>query len=64
MSLAPYSTGDFLIFGTPMQLVLLFVSTVALVVPAWWLVWLLSFALLVLVCVFRVIQDKKTGKVF
>ncbi|KAL3784128.1 hypothetical protein HJC23_005786 [Cyclotella cryptica] len=54
-----YSTGDFLIFGTPMQIVLLFVSTVALVVPAWWLVWLISFAVLVLVCVFRVLQDRK-----
>jgi hypothetical protein len=54
-----YSTGDFLIFGTPMQIVLLFVSTVALVVPEWWLVWLTSFAILVLVCLFRVLQDAK-----
>eukprot|EP00804_Cyclotella_cryptica_P014759 CCRYP_017401-RA/>CCRYP_017401-RA protein AED:0.07 eAED:0.08 QI:262/0.75/0.6/1/0.5/0.4/5/0/1078 len=54
-----YSTSDFLIFGTPMQILLLFVSTIALVVPAWWLFWLLSLTILVLVCVFRVLQDTK-----
>ena len=54
-----YSTSDFLIFGTPMQVVLLFVSTAALAIPAWWLVWLVSFAVLVVVCVFRVLQDRK-----
>ncbi|KAL7519159.1 hypothetical protein ACHAWX_003953 [Stephanocyclus meneghinianus] len=54
-----YSTGDYLLFGTPMQVVLLFTSTIALVVPAWWLVWLISFAVLVLVCVLRVLQDRK-----
>ena len=64
MALAPYSTGDFLIFGIPMQIVLMVVSVIALVVPAWWLVWLLSFAALVLISILRVIQDKKTGKAF
>lgn len=54
-----YSTSDFLIFGTPMQVVLVFVSTAALAIPAWWLVWLVSFAVLVVVCVFRVLQDRK-----
>ncbi|KAL3783163.1 hypothetical protein HJC23_001513 [Cyclotella cryptica] len=54
-----YSMSDFLIFGTPMQILLLFVSTIALVVPAWWLFWLLSLTILVLVCVFRVLQDAK-----
>ena len=54
-----YSTADFLIFGTPMQVVLLFVSTAALVVRPWWITWLVSFAALVVVCVFRVLQDTK-----
>ena len=54
-----YSTCDFLIFGTPMQIVLLFVSIVALVVPDWWLVCLTSFGVLALVCLLRVLQDAK-----
>ena len=54
-----YSTADFLIFGTPMQIVLLFVSTVALALPAWWPIWLLSSTILVLVCTFRFLQDAK-----
>lgn len=60
-----YNTKDFLIFGTPMQVVLAVVSTIALVAPASWLVWLLSFAVLVLVSALRVFWDRKhTGTKF
>jgi len=54
-----YSTGDFLIFGTPMQVVLVFVSTVALVVSRWWMVWLVSLAILVAASMFRLYQDTR-----
>ncbi|KAL7469645.1 hypothetical protein ACHAXS_009900 [Conticribra weissflogii] len=54
-----YSTADFLIFGTPMQVVLVFVSTFALVVPRWWMVWLVSLAILVAASTFRLFQDTR-----
>lgn len=55
-----YSTSDFLIFGTPMQIVLTFVSTAALALPSyWWVIWLVSLAVLVMVCVVRVAQDTR-----
>eukprot|EP01082_Thalassiosira_pseudonana_P009116 g8017.t1.1.5e17418a g8017 g8017.t1 contig27:269-3016(-) len=57
-----YSTSDFLIMGTPMQVVLAFVTTIALVVRAWWLVWLVSFAVMVVVSILRVQQDRKKIK--
>jgi di/tricarboxylate transporter len=55
-----YTTLDYLIFGTPMQIVLLFATTFFLVTPAWYFCWLGSLAVLVAVSVFRIWQDKMT----
>jgi len=57
-----YSTVDFLIFGTPMQIVLVFVSTFALVVPNWWAVWLVSLAILVAASAFRLFRDSRRNR--
>ena len=55
-----YSTADFLIFGTPMQVVLTVVSTVALVTQKlWYLVWLASLGILVTVSVLRYGLERK-----
>ena len=54
-----YSTSDFLIFGTPMQLVLTVVTTISLVTPAWYLVWLAALVVLVVVSVFRYLTERK-----
>jgi Trk K+ transport system NAD-binding subunit len=55
-----YSTGDFLILGTPMQLVLTVVTTISLVNPTrWYLVWLASLAVLICVSLFRYLSERK-----
>jgi Trk K+ transport system NAD-binding subunit len=57
-----YSTGDFLILGTPMQLVLTVVTTISLVTPTrWYLVWLVSLAVLICVSLFRYLSERKRG---
>jgi di/tricarboxylate transporter len=57
-----YSTKDFLVFGTPMQVVLWISTTMFLVATRWWLCWLTSFAVLVAVAVVRVSQDLRAKK--
>jgi len=57
-----YSTADFLMFGTPMQIVLWIGTTIFLVVEEWWWCWVGSFALLVGVLVFRVTGDLQAKK--
>lgn len=55
-----YSTSDFLVFGTPMQLVLTVVSTIALVTEKlWYVVWLAALGILVLVSLLRYGMDRK-----
>ncbi len=55
-----YSTGDYLILGTPMQLLLTVVTTISLVTSAWWyLVWMASLAVLVGVSLFRYLMERK-----
>ena len=49
-------TKDFLLFGTPMQAVLLVATTIFLVSP-FWICWLASFGIFALASVFRVSQD-------
>ena len=59
-----YSTADFLIFGSPMQIVLLVVSTIALVTQKlWYLVWLASLGILVAVSVLRYCLERKKSRV-
>ena len=53
-----YKTSDFLIFGTPMQIVLLFASTIYLVTPLW-ICWLVSFCIFVAAAVYRVTIDRR-----
>jgi di/tricarboxylate transporter len=55
-----YTTLDYLIFGTPMQIVLVFATTIFLVTPKWYLCWLGSLVLLIVVSVIRILQDKAT----
>jgi di/tricarboxylate transporter len=55
-----YTISDFLIFGTPMQVVLSVISTWALVEKKWWLVWLVSASFLAVVCVFRIVRDRNS----
>jgi di/tricarboxylate transporter len=57
-----YSTKDFLVFGTPMQVVLWISTTIFLVSTRWWLCWLASFFVLVAVAVLRVSQDLRAKK--
>jgi uncharacterized protein with PhoU and TrkA domain len=56
-----YSTRDYLIFGTPMQIVLLIATTIFLVAP-WWICWLVSLAILVAVSAFRILSDLRSLK--
>ncbi|KAG7337003.1 TrkA-C domain containing protein [Nitzschia inconspicua] len=56
-----YTTTDFLIFGTPMQIVLLFGTTIFLVTP-FWICWLATGALLALVAFFRISMDLKNSR--
>ena len=55
-----YTTSDFLILGTPMQVVLTVISTWSLGEKKWWLVWLVSASFLAAVCVFRIVQDQNS----
>ncbi len=55
-----YTISDFLIFGTPVQVVLSVISTWALVEKKWWLVWLVSASFLAVVCVFRIVRDRNS----
>ena len=57
-----YTTSDYLIFGTPMQVVLTVISTWALVEKQWLLVWLVSGSILAAVCMFLVVRDRKNSK--
>ena len=56
-----YTTKDFLIFGTPMQIVLLIATTIFLVAP-FWASWVVSLAILVAASAFRVHSDVKNLK--
>jgi di/tricarboxylate transporter len=56
-----YTTGDFLVFGTPMQIVLLFATVIFLVAP-WWICWLVSVAILVAASAFRIMNDLQNKK--
>jgi len=56
-----YTTLDFIIFGTPMQIVLLIVSTIVLVSPLW-ICWLVCFAVFAAVASFRVVSDLRSNK--
>lgn len=56
-----YSTADFLVFGIPMQLVLLFCTTIFLVTPLW-ISWLVSLAIFGAVVSSRILYDLKNKK--
>jgi di/tricarboxylate transporter/predicted amino acid-binding ACT domain protein len=56
-----YTTLDFIIFGTPMQVLLLIVSTIVLVSPMW-ICWVVSFGVFAVVATFRVIGDLRKIK--
>ena len=56
-----YTTRDFLIFGIPMQIVLLVASTICLVSP-FWMCWVISFAIFVAASLFRIFSDLKNSK--
>jgi di/tricarboxylate transporter len=56
-----YTTKDFLIFGTPMQIVLWIATTIYLVAPAW-ICWLATFAIFVSASAFRVTSDLRSNK--
>jgi len=55
-----YTTVDFLIFGTPMQVVLLLATTTFLVAPMW-ICWLGTFVCCSLAVTFRIARDIQTG---
>ena len=55
-----YTTTDFLIFGTPMQIVLLLATTTYLVSPLW-VCWLVTFVVCATACTYRVWQDLRSG---
>lgn len=57
-----YTTADFLLFGTPMQIVLL-VATTAFLVSPFWISWLLSFLVLGNVSACRIMYDLKKKKI-
>ena len=56
-----YTTTDYLIFGTPMQVVLLIATTIFLVSPAW-ICWLGSAAIFLVVATFRLTGDLAKNK--
>jgi len=56
-----YSTKDFLIFGIPMQIVLLVATTIYLVAP-FWICWLAAFAVLVAASAFRIFWGFQNSK--
>jgi di/tricarboxylate transporter len=56
-----YTTLDFIIFGTPMQIVLWVASTIFLVAPMW-ISWSVAFLILLLVATFRVTRDLARNK--
>jgi di/tricarboxylate transporter len=53
-----YNTKDYLVFGTPMQIVLWMATTIYLVTPAW-ICWIVTFAILVASCCYRVTTELK-----
>ena len=57
-----YTTTDFLIFGTPMQIVLLLATTVYLVAPLW-ICWLVTFIVCATTATYRVWSDLRNSKV-
>jgi di/tricarboxylate transporter len=56
-----YTTLDYLIFGTPMQIVLWIATTIFLVTP-FWICWLATFVIFAAACAFRVLSDLKGSK--
>ena len=54
-----YSTIDYVIFGTPMQVLLLFCSTIFLVSPMW-ICWLAAFVAFIAVCGYRLWSDLRS----
>jgi di/tricarboxylate transporter len=54
-----YSTTDFLVFGTPMQVVMLVATTAFLVVKEWWISWIVAFGVVVGVSFIRLGQDMR-----
>jgi di/tricarboxylate transporter len=61
MGYGGYNTKDFLVFGTPMQIVLWIASTVFLVSPSW-ICWIVTFAIFVTASFYRVMTDLKITK--
>jgi len=56
-----YTTGDFLIFGTPMQIVL-WIATTIFLVSTWYICWLGAFAIFAAAATFRVVSDLRNVK--
>lgn len=56
-----YTTLDYLIFGTPMQIVLWITTTIFLVAP-FWICWLATFVIFAAACAFRITSDLKGSK--
>jgi hypothetical protein len=56
-----YKTKDFLVFGTPMQLVLWVLSVACLTIRPWYVWWFVASVLLVVVAVFQVTKGFVSG---
>jgi len=54
-----YKTTDFLKFGTPLQIVLLFLTVILLSIPnQWYICWVITFLVLVLVFIISIAREK------
>ena len=58
-----YKYNDFLLFGTPMQIVLWVLSTAFLVIEQWYISWVATFFLLVCAAASRIVTCSKTKEV-
>jgi di/tricarboxylate transporter len=58
MGYGGYNTKDYIVFGTPMQLVLWIATTIYLVTPAW-ICWVVTFAIFGTAVVYRVMSELK-----
>jgi hypothetical protein len=52
-----YTTTDFLVFGSPMQIVLWIASIIFLVLHPWYISWIITFVILVVVVAARVFNS-------
>eukprot|EP00977_Amphora_coffeiformis_P009247 scaffold2102_cov161-Amphora_coffeaeformis.AAC.31 len=57
-----YKYRDFLVFGTPMQLVLWVLSVAFLVIEQWYISWIATFLALLFVCVTRIVNSFGSSK--